>query len=195
MATSLSNAPTLEWVGDPQVGPYIVTYPEGTSETFKKGDLVIFDRSEDGLVVVAQGDGGVYGDSDNNEVADDTNFLGIALADASGTAQTEIAVLIPRPDDVFSAAICLTDNTTLTAPVVDDIGTTVDLIKFDSNNGSKTGVLRGTSGITAVIVDINPQDRMLRGQGLGTAEPTYSAGDRVLFRFLPSALGQAGSQA
>ena len=195
MATSIANTPALEWVGVPGVeGPDVREYAEGTSETFKKGDLVIFDRSEDGLVIVAQGDGGVYGDSDNNEVANDTDFIGIALKDASGTSGTRIPVLIPRASDRFAAAIFATDNTTVSAPVVDDIGTTVDFIKGDSNNGSKTGVLRGTAGIWAIVEDICPQDRTLRAGEVG-AEATYSNGDRVIVRFLPSALGQTGSQA
>ena len=194
MATSLSNLPALEWVGRPGVeGPEVRDYAEGTSETFKKGDLVVYDVSEDGLVVAAQGDGGVYGDTGNDEVADNVFNLGIALQDASGTAGTLISVLIPSQSDRFAAAIFSTDNTTVAAPVGDDIGTLVDFIKGDTNNGSKTGVLRGTAGLWAKIVDISAQDRSFRSGGVGAAEPTYSAGDRVIVEFQVAALSGKGS--
>ena len=194
MATTLSNCPALEWVGTPGTeGPVVRDYPEGTGETFKKGDLVVYDASEDGLVVAAQGDGGVYGDTGNDEVADNVFNLGIAQKDASGTAGTLIPVLLPRQEDEFACAIFTTDNTTVAAPVGDDIGTLVDFIKGDSNNGSKTGVLRGTAGLWARIVDVSPQDRSFRGGGQGAGEPTYSAGDRVIVRFQSAALSGKGS--
>lgn len=195
MATSLSNCPALEWVGPPGAsGPDIVLYAEGTGETFKKGDLVIQDLSENGIVIMTQGDGGVYGDADNDEVATVVTNIGIALQDASGTAGTKIAVLKPRSQDRFACAIFATDNTTVTAPVVDDIGSLVDFIKGDSNNGSKTGVLRGTAGLWARIVDISPQDRTHRSGEYGS-EPTYSAGDRVIVQFQSAALTGGGTVA
>lgn len=194
MATTLSNIPALEWVGTPGVeGPIVRDYAEGTGETFKKGDLVVYDVSEDGLVIAAQGDGGVYGDTGNDEVADNVFNLGIALKDATGTAGSLIPVLIPQSSDRFAAVIFATDNTTVTAPVGDDIGTLVDFIKADSNNGSKTGVLRGTAGLWARIVDVSPQDRSFRAGGVGAAEPTYSAGDRVIVQFQAAALTGKGS--
>ncbi len=194
MATTLSNAPALEWVGSSDgTQPVVKVYAEGTDETFKKGDIVVFDASEDGLVIAAQGDGGVYGDaSGDDEVADNVFNLGIVLQDASGTSGTLLDVLIPRSSDEFAAAICTTDNTTLAAPVVDDIGTHVDFIKFDSNNGSKTGVLRGTAGLWARILDLNRQDTVFRGGTVG-GEPTYVAGDRVIVQFQVAALSGKGS--
>ncbi len=195
MATSLANASRLEWVGasDNSV-PVVVDYAEGTSETFKRGDLVIYDRSEDGVVVVTQGDGGVYGDTNNDEVANNVNCLGVAQRDASGTAGTLIPVLLPRPNvDRFAAIVFDTDNTTVTAPVTDDIGTLVDFIKGDANNNSATGVLRGTAGLWAKIVDISRQDTQFRGGTVG-GDPTYSAGDRVVV-VLQSGVSSDGSQA
>jgi len=194
MATSLSNIPALEWVGRPgNEGPRVVDYAEGTSETFKKGDLVVYDVSEDGLVIAAQGDGGVYGDTGDDEVADNVFNLGIALKDATGTAGSLIPVLLPTAEDEFTCVVFTTDNTTVAAPVGDDIGTLVDFIKADSANGLKTGVLRGTAGLWAKVVDINPQDRSLRAGGVGAAEPTYSAGDRVIVRFQVAAITGKGS--
>lgn len=194
MATSLSNIPALEWVGRPgNEGPRVVDYAEGTSETFKKGDLVVYDVSEDGLVVAAQGDGGVYGDTGDDEVADNVFNLGIALKDATGTAGELIPVLLPTAEDEFTCVVFTTDKTTVAAPVGDDIGTLVDFIKADSANGLKTGVLRGTAGLWAKVVDINPQDRSLRAGGVGAAEPTYSAGDRVIVRFQVAAITGKGS--
>lgn len=193
MATTLSNIPALEWVGTPGTSPLVRDYAEGTGEVFKKGDLVVYDVSEDGVVLAASGDGGVYGDTGNDEVADNVFNLGIALRDATGTAGSTIPVLLPTADDVFAAVVFSVDNTTVVAPVGDDIGTLVDFIKADSGNGLKTGVLRGTAGLWAKIVDVSPQDRSLRGGGFGASEPTYSAGDRVIVRFQSAALSGKGS--
>jgi hypothetical protein len=77
---------------------------------------------------------------------------------------------------------------------VDDIGSLVDFIKGDSNNGSKTGVLRGTAGLWARIVDISRQDSTFRGGSAGN-EPTYSAGDRVIVQFQSAALTGGGTVA
>lgn len=196
MATAISNASSLEWHGASDGSqPVIRLYPEGTSETFKKGDLVVFDQSENGLVVVPQGDGGVYGDTGtaDDEVADVYTMLGIALEDASGTAGTLLQVLIPRPNDFFTCVLFSTDNTTIVAPDIDNIGNAVDLIKGDSNNNLVTGVLENNTGTWGQIVDINPQDTSARGGTIGATLPTYSAGDRVVFRFFPSALSATGA--
>lgn len=198
MATSIANAHPLEWAGSSDgTQPVVKLYREGSSETFAKGDLVIFDQSESGLVVVAQGDGGVYGDSDNDESADTTNFLGIALKAASGTAGTLIDVLIPRPQDYFAATLFATDNTTVVAPDEDNIGQILDLIKGDSNNNSATGVLEentGGGGTWVKVVDLDRQGTTFRGGTIG-GEPTYAVGDRVIVRFQESALDGTGAQA
>lgn len=198
MATSIANAAPLEWVSSGDGTPPVVKdYAEGTSETFARGDLVIFDQSENGIVIKTQGDGGVYGDTGNDEVADVTSFLGIALKAATGTAGSLIPVLLPRPQDEFAAVLFSTDNTTLVAPDVDNIGQIVDLIKGDSNNNSATGVLEplgGNGELWAKIYDIVRQDRVKAAAGPGT-EGTYAIGDRVIIRFQPSALGQIGTQA
>lgn len=192
MATSLSNIAALEWVGPANLQPLIVDYAEGTGETFKKGDLVVYDLSENGVVIMTQGDGGVYGDADNDEVATLIDNIGIAQRDATGTAGSLIPVIKPRPFvDLFAATIFATDNTTVTAPVVDDIGSSVDFIKGDSNNGSKTGVLRGTAGVWAQVVDISRQDSTFRGGSVGN-EPTYSNGDRVIVTFQYNILAKDG---
>lgn len=195
MATSLSNAPTLEWAGASDgTQPVVKDYAEGTSETFNKGDLVVYDASEDGVVIAAQGDGGVFGDTDDDESADNTIHLGIALKDATGTSGSLIPVLLPRPQDFFAAVVYTTDNTTIAAPVIDDIGKLVDFIRGDSNNNTAVGILRGTGGSWARVVDLNRQDTQFRGGTIG-GEPTYSAGDRVLVRFQEDALAASGRQA
>ena len=197
MATSLANASPLEWAGASDgTQPIVRLYSEGTSETFVKGDLVIYDASENGIVQVTQGDGGVYGDSDDDEVANGTAHLGIAMEDASGTAGTLLSVLLPRPQDFFSAVLFSTDNTTIAAPDTDNIGTSVDFIKGDTNNNAVTGVLEGTTaGIWANIVGISEQDVLFRGGTPGQGMETMSAGDRVIVRFQPSALSAEGYQA
>jgi hypothetical protein len=196
MATAITNARTLEWVDSSDgTQPVVKIYAEGTSETFNAGDLVIYDASEDGVVEIAQGDGGVFGDSTDDEVADVSAFLGIALTAATGTSGSQIEVLIPRPQDIFAAVMFATDFTTMSAPVIDDIGTLVDFIKADTANNFTVGVLRGTNaGLFAKVIDICRQDTELRGGAVGN-EPTYSAGDRVLVKFQSSILDAAGYQA
>jgi len=198
MATALSNAPTIAWANSGDgTQPHIAQYPEGTSETFKKGDFVVFGQSENGLVIAPEGDGGVIGDSTHDEVADTFSLLGIALQDASGTAGTLISVLIPRATDRFSCVLYSTDNTTIVAPDIDNIGNAVDFIRGDTNNNFAVGVLEAnlTSGGWAKIVDICHQDTTFRGGTVGATLPTYSAGDRVLVQFLPAALSYTGTVA
>lgn len=175
----------LRWVGNEKGTPaHIETYAEGTSETFKAGDLVIYDQSENGIVGLTATSG----------VPDTVAFLGIALQDASGTAATAIDVLIPNSDDIFSAILCSAIDTTV-APDHDNIGELDSLVKNTSTLDSVYGVLEGGTNDWVKIIKLDPQDQARQGIDPWAATQTGTAGDRVYFKFLTSALDGAGVQA
>lgn len=174
---------TIEWVGNMYGADkyYSVKAPEGTSETFKKGAPVIYDVSESGIVEVTRTSG----------VPDNDDMYGIALEDASGTAQTVLDVLIPRPGDIFSAMLASAAGT-LVAPDEDNIGVLYELVKLSTAAtnadgqaaaGTEYAVIEDAAGEDTVqILTIDPRDIQRRNGDLG-AWPTMSKGDRVLFTF------------
>lgn len=187
MATTLSNAHEMQLVKGPSAMGHaiIITYPEGTSETFARGDLVIYDESEDGVV----------GLTACNGVPDSAIFGGISLAAASGTAGDPVDVLVPQAGDVFSA-ILASANDTATAPVTDDRLATYGLIKMNSDNNDVYAV---DSGNTTWVICLGPDPRDLARVGGSISDATIStslaAGDRVLFRFREDILGAMTNQA
>lgn len=176
----------IEWVKGPGKDPQIREYPEGTSETFKKGALVIFDRSEDGVVEVTRTAG----------VPDNQNFLGIALKDATGTAGKVIPVLIPRAGDVFKASLASDQNTDV-APAGDDRGQLYGILKRASGTPSGSYVLDNATTTWVKVLDVDPEDVAKRGGDLVSATlPTMTAGqDSLLFQFQEAVLDNIGSQA
>jgi len=174
----------IEWVKNAAGKPAnIRDYPEGTSETFKKGALVIYDRSEDGVVEVALAAG----------VPSDQNFLGIALKAATGTAAKPIPVLLPQSGDIFKATLA-SNETTDAAPTGDDRGQLRGLIKKSADG--KFVVDTGNTTWVKVL-DINPQDVTKRGLDIVAALASgFTAGeDGVLFQFQEGVLDNAGGQA
>lgn len=171
---------TLTWVKNGSGTPaHVITLPEGASETFKKGALLHYDESENGVVEVARASG----------VPSAQTMIGIALEDATGTTGTDIDVLIPRIDDIFVAALA-SDQDTVSAPDIDVIGDAVGLIKLSSTGGAGTEYVVDSGNTNwGRIIGLYGPDVEKRG-GL-TA--TYSAGDRVLFQFLSSVLTSDGS--
>jgi len=161
----------------------IVDYPEGTSETFNKGDLVIFDRSEDGVVGLPN-TGGVPTAQD---------FLGIAQLDASGTQGTRIPVLIPTANDVFSAAVSNNSQTAFTAPAGDDRGRLYGLILMTDGNAPYAVDINATTWVK--VIDVHPQDVARRGKDYLSTLADMTAGDRLTFKFQEAVLDNAGSQA
>jgi hypothetical protein len=141
------------------------------------------DRSENGLVIVADASG----------VPSAQAFIGFALDAASGTAGTQIEVLIPTPDDLFIASLASAEDT-FVAPDVDNIGTLGGLIFMNAANNSVVAVDEGNTN-WVYIEDIYGGDIVKRGGEIGSSYPTMTAGDRVVFRFLNSVLDTAGSQA
>lgn len=175
----------LTWVGNPNgTDGHIETYPEGTSETFKSGDIVILDYGENGIVAPAATSG----------VPDAVAFLGIAREDASGTAGTPIDVLIPNAEDIFSAILCSAVDTTV-APDHDNEGQLYSLVKNTATLDLVTGVLEGGTDDWVKVISLDRQDQARQAIDPWAATQTGTAGDRVYFKFLTAALDGAGTQA
>jgi len=168
---------TIAWYSNVHGAPSrIVTVPEGTSQTFSKGDLVIYDTSDDGVVIIA----------DTAGVPDAQDFYGIALQDASGTDGTDIDVLVPQAGDLFEASLASAESTEV-APVRSAV------------TGQPYGLIQMTTGEYVVdngnvnwvkVLGLHPADAQLR-----QSKTTLSAGDRVIFKFLESVLDNAGDVA
>jgi len=182
-----SSLLTIQWVksesGKP---PLIREYLEGSSETFKKGDLVIMDRSEDGVVALAG----------TNGVPTARTFLGIAMDDASNVTSgfKSIPVLLPQGSDVFSAAVASDEDTAVT-PTADDRGKAFGLIKTSSTYDAKLPFVVDNAQTNWVkVVDIHPQDVQRLGGQFPDSIPTLDSATRLLFQFLSSVLVVDGSQ-
>lgn len=162
---------TLTWVKNSSGRPaHIRQLPEGTSETYKKGALLMWDVSEVGVVEGARTAG----------VPDADSGYGIALEDASGTSGDLQDVLIPQEGDIFMASLA-SDQDTIIAPVAaTHIGLGVGLVKLSTTGGAGTEYVVNTADDdSGQIVDIYGPDVEKRG---GRAA-TFTAGDRVLFTF------------
>ena len=170
-------ASTIEWYSSANGAPTrIVRVPEGTSQSFNKGDLLIYDISDDGVVILP----------DTSGVPDAQDLYGIALQDASGTDGTEIDVLIPQAGDIFAASLASAESTEV-APVRSAV------------TGQPYGLIQLTTGEYVVdngntnwvkVLGLHPQDVAVR-----QSKTTLNAGDRVLFKFLEAVLDNAGDQA
>lgn len=172
---------TLKWVKNVYGGgAFYQDYPEGDSETYKKGALVVYDESEDGIVEVARTAGR----------PDLQHLLGLAQEDASGTSDQIQDVLIPRPGDVFECSLA-SDQDTMVAPGLDNIADRVGIIKL-STTGSTGGIeyVADTSQTNwAKIIQLHPADVERRG-----GRSSLVAGDRVLIQFLNTVLEADGSR-
>lgn len=166
-----STKQTLTWVKNSSGRPaFIRTLPEGTSETFKKGALLLWDVSEVGVVEGARTSG----------VPDADSAYGIALEDASGTAGTDIDVLIPQEGDIFMAALASDADTPIAPVAATHIGLGVGIVKLSTTGGAGTEYVVSTADDDAgIILDIYGPDVEKRGG----RSATFSAGDRVLFQF------------
>lgn len=171
---------TLKWVKNVYGGgAFYQEYPEGDSESYKKGAIVVYDESEDGIAEVARTSG----------VPDFQHILGLAQEDASGTSDQIQDIQIPRPGDVFEASVA-SDQDTVVAPTLDMVGDRVGLIKLSSTGGAGTEyVVHSGASNWAKIINVNPVDVERRG-GVGN----LSAGDRVLIQFLSTVLEADGSR-
>ena len=166
---------TLTWVRNERGTPAnVVTLPEGTSQTYKKGALLMWDVSDVGVVEAARTAG----------IPDDDSAFGIAYEDASGTDGDNQDVLIPQAGDVFAVSLA-SDADTMVAPVAGThLGLGVGIVKLSTTGGAGTEYVANTGDDDfAQIVGLYPPDVEKRG-GL-TA--TFSAGDRVLIQFASDA--------
>lgn len=182
-----SSLLTIAWVknetGKP---PLIREYLEGTSEQFLKGDLVIMDRSEDGVVALGNSSG----------VPSARTFLGIAMVDASNVTSgfKGIPVLIPQAGDVFSAGLASAEGTAV-VPDEDDRGKAYGLIKTTSGYDAKLPFVVDNANTDWVkVIDLHPQDVQRLGGQFPDSIPTMDAASRVLFQFLSAVVGVDGSQ-
>lgn len=160
--------------------PKIVSILEGTSETFKKGSIVVYDNSEDGVVEQALTAG----------VPNAVVAWGIALADATNVTSgfAEIPVQKIRPGDIFSCAVA-SDQDTLAAPVIDHRGDKMGIIKLSTTGGDGTEWAADTGETNWVkVVDLDPRDVARRGSAAG-----LTAGDRILFTFLNTVVDSDGA--
>lgn len=182
-----SSLLTINWVKNANgTPPLIRDYVEGTSEAFVKGDLVIYDQSENGVVALAGTSG----------VPTARTFLGIAMADANNVTSgfATIPVLLPQGSDVFSAAVASDENTAVT-PTIDDIGQAYGLIKTTSTYDSNLPFVLDNANTNWVkVIDVHPQDNQRLG-GEGPTIATLESTTRLLFQFLSSILVVDANQA
>ena len=174
----------LKWVGNETGAPaHIVTKPEGASEVFEVGDLVIYDRSEDGVAEVPKTSG----------EPDAVLMLGIALTDASA-AGSAIDVLIPQHGDIFEAHLASGESATV-APDEDNLGQLYSLVKMTTATyDAVTAVLEGGSGDFVKIYELSGKDATRMGVDLRGSNTTLDTQSRVLFKFISAALDSAGTQ-
>jgi hypothetical protein len=176
---------SVKWVGNETGAPaHIITKPEGSSEVFETGDLVIYDISEDGVVAVAATSG----------EPDSVVMLGIAQTDASGTAGTAIDVLIPQHGDIFEANLA-SGASARVAPDEQNLGQLYSLVKMSTaTHDAITAVLEGGSGDFVKVYELSGKDATRLGVDLRGSEATLDTSSRVLFKFIAAALDSAGTQ-
>jgi len=132
----------------------ITILPEASgTQTFKRGDLVIFSS---GTVTVA---------------TDDLEVFGVAMNDASGTANTDTEVYVIQPGDKFIA-----EASTTTA--VTNQGNAYALVMTSGSMAVNTG---STATPGFYIDSLDPRDG-----------PTTGAGGRVIGRFVYESIDGIG---
>lgn len=161
---------TIEWagkLGGDRSGPGVIHLPEaGTPGSYKKGDPVIFDLSDDGVKLASVGT---------------VNATGIAARNQVGTAQQLVPVIIPTPQDLFVATISASGANSAAAHNQDNLA-------------DAYGWIRSTeSGQTAKqTVDFdNTSNAWILPLKLYEADPEGTAGGRVVFRFIMTAFEAA----
>ena len=156
----------IKWVKRRGGGvPEVLILPEGSSQTFKEGQPLVYDTSLEGVKLASVG-----------TIA----FKGIALADASGTNLADMPVLIPTSADVFTATIA--DTGVNVAGTHDN--KVVDLLMgwlASTESGQTAKITLDFDNLTnhwvkidSVYVDAN--------------EPINTAGGRCYFSFLQAAI-------
>lgn len=145
--------------------PEVRSLPEAASQTFKRGDILVWDTSEEAV-----------------KLATDTNvqMVGVADRDASGTTGTAIPVIVPTTADVFSATISAAGANSAAAHDRDNVGKSYSWIKStESGQTAKTTIDESDAGNAWVFIEDIYTD---------AKEAAGTAGGRVLFRFLNTPL-------
>jgi len=160
----------LRWLKNQTGTRNVVEYAEGTAQTFKKGDFVVFDRSDDALKA---------------SVDTDTVVTGVALKDATGTAGELIPVLLLSADDLFVATMS-------------DAGANTTAIHSSAKIGDAYSWIKSTetSQITKTVADIaDTTNEWLIMIELDSRDAESTAGGRGVFRIDGSKLGVDASTA
>lgn len=140
----------------PYPGPIadrITVLPEAATQTFKQGDLVIISG---GKVAV---------------MTDDDDIFGVAMQDASGTADTDVPVYVIHASDKFIA-----EASTTTAQT--NVGVAYALVVTSGSMAVNPG---STTTAAFYIDSLDPRDGATTG-----------AGGRVIGRFIYTSLDSIG---
>ena len=159
----------------PSSGPMIRRYPEAAAQTFVKGDPLKLDTA--GRILLAI-------DTEGNTVPslNTTGFLGIADADASGTTDALVKVVIITPDDLLAVSASAAGATRTV--IRTDVGLKCSWIK-STVSGQTTKSVLDTSDVTSTrlffeIIDNLDAVGVVNGRylarvntfGYGMARPT-----------------------
>ena len=126
----------------PSTGPMVRFYPETAGQTFTKGDPVKLDTA--GRVLLAVETEG----QNSTDGQDRGGFWGIAGADASGTTDALVKVVIATPEDLFAVSGSAAGATRTT--IRTDVGQPVSWIKSTVSGETTKSVLNMSS-----VTDLN----------------------------------------
>jgi hypothetical protein len=146
--------------------PEVVVYPEGASQTYKAGQILVFDTSLEGVKLASVGT---------------TSMVGIALKDATGTTGADAPVLVPTAEDIFTATISASGANLAAAHDRDNIGFIYDWIaSTETDNTDKITIDEDAAGGSDWLI---VRDIYTDGN-----EPAGTAGGRMYFSFHTTAL-------
>ena len=153
----------------PSAGPLVIGYPEAASETFSKGDPVKLDTA--GRVLLAV-------DSEGDDVASLGGFYGFAGADASGTTDAIVKVVVAQPGDLFAVSASAAGATRTV--IRSDVGLACSWIKSTVTGETAKSVI-DVSDVTASRLHFHILDTL---DAVGVVDGRY------LVRVSPTSWGQ-----
>jgi hypothetical protein len=136
-------------------------FPEAASQTFKAGQILVFDRTLEAVKLA---------------VVTTVTAMGIALEDASGTTGTLIHVQLFMPGDIYSATIANAGANAAASHDLDKVGDNYGWI-LSTETGETTKVTVNSANTTNEwfqVVDLDPRDT------------SGTVGGRVLFTVNPA---------
>ena len=152
----------------PSTGPLVLGYPEAAGEAFKKGDPVKLDAA--GRVLLAV-------DTQGNTVPDLAGFYGFAGADASGTTDAIVKIVVVQPTDLFAVSASAAGATRTV--IRSDVGLECSWIKSTVSGETDKSVI-DVSDTTA---------KQLHFQILDTLDAVGTVDGRYLVRVSPTSYG------